>query len=165
MQERTRIKVCGLTREEDVDAAVRCGADAIGFVLYAASARHVSVERAAVLAKQLPPFVTPVALMVNATDALIAAAVRAIPNLLLQFHGDETLQRCTSVARPFIRAARMRVGFDLLDFASSIQALKPFWSMPTSTDTVAAERSSIGLSFPAACPFQSFCLVGCMPEM
>ena len=118
MQERTRIKICGLTCEEDVDAAVRCGADAIGFVLYAASMRHVSVERAAALAKRLPPFVTPVALVVNATDTLIAAALGEIPNLLLQFHGDETPQRCTAAAHPFIRAARMTMGFDLLDFAS-----------------------------------------------
>ena len=118
MQERTRIKICGLTREEDVDAAVRCGADAIGFVLYAASARHVSVERAAALATRLPPFVTPVVLVVNATDTLIAAALGAIPNLLLQFHGDESPRECMAAARPFIRAARMTEGFDLLNFAS-----------------------------------------------
>ena len=118
MQRRTRIKICGLTREEDVDAAVQSGVDAIGFVLYEASPRHVSVDRAAVLAKRLPPFVMPVALVVNAPDALIGLAVRAIPNLLLQFHGDETPQRCTAAGRPFMRAARMAPGFDLLDFVS-----------------------------------------------
>ena len=117
MQRRTRIKICGLTREEDVDAAVQCGVDAIGFVLYEASPRHVSVGRAGVLAKRLPPFVMPVALVVNAPDALIAWAVRAIPNLLLQFHGDETPQHCAAAGRPFMRAARMAPGFDLLDFA------------------------------------------------
>ena len=118
MQRRTRIKICGLTREEDVDAAVQSGVDAIGFVLYEASPRHVCVDRAAVLAKRLPPFVMPVALVVNAPDALIGLAVRAIPNLLLQFHGDETPQRCTAAGRPFMRAARMAPGFDLLDFVS-----------------------------------------------
>ncbi|MFY8044090.1 MAG: N-(5'-phosphoribosyl)anthranilate isomerase, partial [Rhodoferax sp.] len=64
---RTRIKICGLTREEDVDAAVAAGADAIGFVLYAKSPRSVTAERAAKLAKRLPPFVTPVLLFVNAS--------------------------------------------------------------------------------------------------
>ena len=65
---RTRIKVCGLTREADVDAAVAAGVDALGFVLYAPSPRAVSLARAAELARRLPPFVTPVLLFVNATD-------------------------------------------------------------------------------------------------
>ena len=55
---RTRIKICGLTREADVDAAVMAGADAIGFVLYDKSARYVGPARAAELARRLPPFVT-----------------------------------------------------------------------------------------------------------
>ncbi|CAG1017299.1 phosphoribosylanthranilate isomerase [Burkholderiaceae bacterium] len=115
---RTRIKICGLTREADVDAAVEAGADAVGLVFYAKSPRHVAVERAAALAQRLPPFVTPVGLFVNATPADIAAAVRAIPQLVLQFHGDETPAACTAAARPFLRAARMTPGFDLLDFAA-----------------------------------------------
>ncbi len=64
---RTRIKICGLTREADVDAAIEAGADALGFVLYAKSARHVSLDRAATLIHRLPPFVTPVLLLVNAS--------------------------------------------------------------------------------------------------
>jgi hypothetical protein len=63
MPHRTRIKICGLTREADVDAAVAAGADAIGFVLYAKSARFVGADRAGVLARRLPPFVTPVLLV------------------------------------------------------------------------------------------------------
>ena len=117
MQQRTRIKICGLTREADVDAAVDAGADAVGFVLWAGSARHVGVERAAALAARLPPFVTPVGLIVNAAPALIDAALQAIPSLLLQFHGDETPAACRAPGRPYLRAARFRPGFDLLDFA------------------------------------------------
>jgi phosphoribosylanthranilate isomerase len=113
----TRIKICGLTREADVDAAVAAGADAIGFVFYAKSPRHVTPERAAELARRLPPFVTPVGLFVNAGDAELAAGLRALPNMLVQFHGDETPAECARVQRPFIRAARMGPGFDLLDFA------------------------------------------------
>lgn len=123
---RTRIKICGLTREADVDAAVEAGADAIGFVLYAKSPRAVSVARAAVLARRLPPFVTPVGLFVNAAPDEIAAACAAIPTLLLQFHGDETAAQCDAAGRPYLRAARVAPGFDLLNFAQqfpSAQAL------------------------------------------
>lgn len=118
MSHRTRIKICGLTREQDVDAAVAAGADAVGFVFYGASPRAVSIERAAVLAHRLPPFVTPVGLFVNAQHAEIEAACAAIPALLLQFHGDETPADCMRWQRPFLRAARMAPGFDLLNFAS-----------------------------------------------
>ena len=118
MSSRTRIKICGLTREADVDDAVEAGADAVGFVLYPRSPRHVPLERAVALAKRLPPFVMPVLLFVNAEAALIAAAVQAIPDLLLQFHGDETPADCRLPGRPFLRAARMKPGFDLLDFAA-----------------------------------------------
>jgi phosphoribosylanthranilate isomerase len=123
---RTRIKICGLTREADLDAAVQAGADAVGFVLYDKSPRHVSVQRAAELARRLPPFVTPVCLFVNATAAHIASALDALPMALLQFHGDETLADCEAPRRPYLRAARVAPGFDLLDFASrfpSAQAL------------------------------------------
>lgn len=119
---RTRIKVCGLTREADVDAAVEAGADAIGFVLYDKSPRHVSAARAGELARRLPPFVTPVVLLVNADAALLAQALQAVPQALLQFHGDESPSQCAAPARPFIRAARMAAGFDLLDFARQFEA-------------------------------------------
>ena len=118
MNPRTRIKICGLTREADVDAAVQAGADAVGFVLYDKSPRHVSLARAAEFAKRLPPFVTPVGLFVNASDAEVAAACAAIPQLLLQFHGDETPAQCDRARRPYLRAARVESGFDLLDFAT-----------------------------------------------
>ena len=118
MNQRTRIKICGLTRPADVDAAVQAGADAVGFVLYDKSPRHVTLARAAELAKRLPPFVTPVGLFVNARPADIAAACAAIPQLLLQFHGDETPEQCERAGRPFVRAARMAPGVDLLDFST-----------------------------------------------
>ena len=118
----TRIKICGLTREADVDDAVRAGADAIGFVLYPRSPRFVTPERASELARRLPPFVTPVLLFVNADPAFIAQAVAAVPHALLQFHGDESPSDCAAVGRPFIRAARIPPGpdgarFDLLKYA------------------------------------------------
>ena len=118
MNQRTRIKICGLTREADVDAAVQAGADAVGFVLYDKSPRHVSPARAAELARRLPPFVTPVLLTVNASPQELRLATEEVPHALLQFHGDETPEQCAAAGRPFVRAARMEEGFDLLDFAA-----------------------------------------------
>ena len=128
---RTRIKFCGLTREVDVDAAVRAGADAIGFVLYEPSPRFVSPERAAALARRLPAFVTPVLLVVNASPEWIARGLQAVPQALLQFHGDESPADCEVTGRPYLRAARIPPGeagrrVDLLQFAdefASAQAI------------------------------------------
>jgi phosphoribosylanthranilate isomerase len=114
---RTRIKICGLTREADVAAAVEAGADAVGFVRYAKSPRHVALERAVQLAKTLPPFVTPVLLLVNATRQEIDGACSALPQALLQFHGDETPADCDAAGRAYLRAVPMAPGTDLLDWA------------------------------------------------
>ena len=126
MLTRTRIKICGLTREADVDAAVAAGADAVGFVLYAPSPRAVSAARAAELARRLPPFVTPVLLFVNASAAEIAAAASQLARPMLQFHGDESVAECSAGAAglPWMRAARIPLGaaardFDLVQFASN----------------------------------------------
>jgi phosphoribosylanthranilate isomerase len=126
MNTRTRIKICGLTRESDVDAAVQAGADAIGFVFYAPSVRAVTLEQAARLAKRLPPFVTPVGLFVNASDDVVRQGLQALPHMLLQFHGDETPEQCRAFGRPYMRAVRMREEGDLLKSAamySDAQAL------------------------------------------
>ncbi len=124
---RTRIKICGLTREADVDAVARAGADAVGFVMYPKSPRFVPPERAAALAARLPAFVTPVLLFVNASPEFIAQGVAAVPHALLQFHGDETPAECLAAGRPFMRAARIPTGaagagFDLLKYAQDFAA-------------------------------------------
>ena len=130
MHQRTRIKICGLTREQDVDAAVEAGADAVGFVMYGASPRFVSLQRAAQLARRLPAFVTPVLLFVNADATEIVAACDQLAGATVQFHGDETPAQCLAAtaggARPFLRAARIPLDeatpFDLLKFASDYSA-------------------------------------------
>ena len=116
---RTRIKICGLTRPQDVRVAVECGADALGFVFYPPSPRAVSIEQAAELVALLPPFVTAVGLFVNATPAEVEAVLARAPLQLLQFHGDEAESDCARYGRPWIKAARMRPGVDLLEFAAS----------------------------------------------
>ncbi len=128
---RTRIKFCGLTREADVDAAVQAGADAVGFVLYEPSPRFVAPERAGELARRLPPYVTPVLLFVNARAEWIARGLEAVPQAVLQLHGDESPEYCAAVQRPYLRVARIPTGeagrgFDLLQFAdrfASAQAI------------------------------------------
>ena len=115
---RTRIKICGLTREEDVLAAVNAGADAIGFVFYPPSPRFVSFDRAATLARLVPPFVTVVGLFVNAERSYVEAARVAVPLQVLQFHGDESEAQCLGYGLPYIKAARMRPGLDLLKYAA-----------------------------------------------
>ena len=114
-----RIKICGLTREEDVDAAVAAGADAIGFVFYPPSPRYVTPPRAAELAKRIPPFIDVVGLFVNESPELVRAACEAAPINILQFHGDEDAAYCRQFARPYLRAARVRPGLDLVEFARS----------------------------------------------
>ena len=116
---KTRIKICGLTREADVEAAVAAGADAVGFVFYPPSPRAVSITRAAELARHIPPFVEVVGLFVNAAPADVRAACDAVPISLLQFHGDEDAAYCRQFSRPWLRAARVRAGLDLVEFAGS----------------------------------------------
>ena len=115
---RTRIKICGLTRPEDVRAAVDSGADAIGFVFYPPSPRAVSFEQAAELAALLPPFVTAVGLFVNPERTFVTEALSKVPLQLLQFHGDEPDAECARHGRPWIKAARMRPGVDLIEFST-----------------------------------------------
>ena len=112
-----RIKICGLTREEDVRAAVNAGADALGFVFYPPSPRFVDTEKAAALARLVPPFVAAVGLFVNAEPESVRDVLAAVPLNLLQFHGDEDDAYCRQFERPYVKAARMKPGFDLLQYA------------------------------------------------
>lgn len=104
---RTRIKICGLTREEDVAAAVGAGADAIGLVFYPPSRRALSPARAAELRRLVPPFVDVVALFVNASDEQVREVLDVVRPDLLQFHGDETPQQCERHGHRYLRAFRV----------------------------------------------------------
>jgi phosphoribosylanthranilate isomerase len=112
---RTRIKICGLTRETDVATACAAGADAVGFVCYPNSPRHVAPQRLRALAGELGPFTVPVLLFVNAAPGLVEAARDAVPTAVLQFHGDEQEAECARYGAPYVRAVRMAEGVDLLD--------------------------------------------------
>lgn len=114
-----RIKICGLTRPEDVRAAVEAGADAIGLVFYPPSPRYVSPQAAAELTRNLAPFVTVVGLFVNADPALVNEILSHVPIHLLQFHGDEDESYCRQFARPYMKAARVKPGLDLIQYAAA----------------------------------------------
>lgn len=114
----TRIKICGITREQDIHAAVYAGADAIGLVFYDKSPRAVSVQRAAQLVAELPPFVTTVGLFVDAEEKFVREVLAAVPLDVLQFHGDETPEACARYGRPWLKAIRVRPGLDLLQCAA-----------------------------------------------
>lgn len=98
--------------------ACEVGADALGFVFYEKSPRHVSIASATALLRELPPFVQSVGLFVDATPAFIEAVLRAAPLDLLQFHGDETAADCARFGRPYIKAVRVNRETDLLKCAA-----------------------------------------------
>jgi phosphoribosylanthranilate isomerase len=133
--QRTRIKICGLTREEDVAAAVAAGADAVGFVFYPNSPRYVTPQRAAELIATLPPFVTATGLFVNASAAEVAATVAWAPLTLLQFHGDETAAQCAEAGaaanRSYLRVFRVKAdtaGAELLEYEHQSRASSKLFS-------------------------------------
>lgn len=114
----TRIKICGLTRQQDVEAAIAAGADALGFVFYAKSPRNIALERSVELIGAVSPFVTTVGLFVDPTVAWVQEVLRQVPLDILQFHGDESPQFCAQFDRPYLKAIRVRPGVDLVECAT-----------------------------------------------
>ncbi|WP_251976606.1 phosphoribosylanthranilate isomerase [Salinicola avicenniae] len=106
-----RIKICGMTRRADIDAAVAAGADALGFVLWPGSRRAITLDRLATLSAEVAPFVTRVGLFVDPDAATVEAALPFLD--LLQFHGDEPAAFCEGFGKPWIKALRMRDDIDL----------------------------------------------------
>jgi len=110
---RTRVKICGITRRQDAEFSVEMGADALGFVFYAPSPRAVTIAQAQEIIRGLPPFISIVALFVDAAPEDVADCIEALPIGLLQFHGDESPEYCEQFNHPYMKALRMREGIDL----------------------------------------------------
>lgn len=129
---RTRVKICGLTRPEDVVSASNAGADALGFVFYEPSPRSVSVDEAAGLLRHVPPFVVATGLFVNPTRQFVEEVLAKVPLDLLQFHGDESPDFCDSFAARWIKAVRVRTEGDIQqafsDFHKSSGLLVDAWT-------------------------------------
>jgi phosphoribosylanthranilate isomerase len=131
----TRIKICGLTRKEDVKIALKLNAHALGFVFYPDSPRYVSPEQVRELMDGIDPFITTVGLFVNATSEEVARTISIAPVKLLQFHGDETPEQCHAIAdkvqKQFIRALRVKADMcadDLIQYELMYRAASPWFS-------------------------------------
>lgn len=97
-----RVKICGITSERDADAAVDAGADAVGFV-FRVGPRAVTLQRAARIARRLPPFVARVGVFVNAPAAFVDGAVRVCGLTWAQLHGDETPAYARALRVPWVK--------------------------------------------------------------
>ena len=113
----TAVKICGVTRVDDALAAARYGAHAIGLVFYRPSPRYVDPDVAAAIVRELPPFVTPVGLFVDAEEAEVRDIASRVKLQLLQFHGSESPDFCIRFELPYMKAVRVRPGVDLLQYA------------------------------------------------
>lgn len=122
---RTRAKICGITRIEDVKSVVDAGADAIGFVFYPPSPRNVSIEQAAVLVEHVPAYIQTVGLFVNASLDDIQTILNQVPLDILQFHGDETAEQCKSIAtqlkRRWYKAIQVKPDLNLIETIQQYQ--------------------------------------------
>jgi len=98
------VKICGITRLEDAEAAVAAGAGAIGFIFWPASPRFIDPHRARVIAAALPPFVTPVGVFVNQPLDYVNGVASLVRLGVVQLHGDESPQFANAVARPVMKA-------------------------------------------------------------
>lgn len=112
-----RVKVCGITRSADAQAAIRLGADAIGFVFWPHSARYIEPAAAAEITAAIPPFIATVGVYVDPDSGWVEESSRIAKLSLLQFHGDETPEFCNRFALPYIKAARVKDDTDLLQYA------------------------------------------------
>lgn len=114
----TRIKICGLTREQDVLEVANSGADALGLVFYEKSPRHVSVLQATKLVRAVPPFLTVVGLFVNPSAEQVREVLAQVPLDVLQFHGEESPEFCAQFGKPYLKAIRVKAGVDLVECAA-----------------------------------------------
>ena len=121
---RTRVKICGITRVQDALEAVRCGADAIGLVFYAASPRYVSISQAQQIVSAIPPFVSVVGLFVNASQTEIETILSQVKLDVVQFHGDESAAECERIKLPYFKAIRVKPDTNLLQYEVDFSSAK-----------------------------------------
>ena len=122
--QRTRVKICGITRVEDAVSAVNAGTDAIGLVFYAPSPRAVSIAQAQQIVAAIPPFVSIVGLFVNATQTEIQSVLSKVRLDILQFHGDETARECEQINLPYYKAIRVKADTNLLQYEAEFKSAK-----------------------------------------
>jgi phosphoribosylanthranilate isomerase len=114
-----RVKICGITRLQDLQAAVTAGADAVGFVFAPESRRALPAAQAAALAAEVPAFIARVGLFMDQEYDVVAGVLDRVPLSLLQFHGREAPAFCRRFGRPYIKALGMRSAPDLAQAAAA----------------------------------------------
>jgi len=105
-----RVKICGMTRSADVQAAIRAGADALGFVFASRSKRVLDKSVAAELVSQVPAFISRVGLFMDQDSLEVVNILEQVPLNLLQFHGNEDADYCRQFGLPYIKAVSMVSG-------------------------------------------------------
>jgi len=125
---KTRVKICGITRIEDALHVCQAGGDAIGLVFYSKSTRNVTIQQARDICMALPPFVTSVGLFLDASEVFVNSVLASVPLDLLQFHGSEAPEYCTSFNRPYIKAVAMknRTPSQFIEYANQYHDAKGF---------------------------------------
>jgi len=123
---RTEVKVCGFTQVGDAVTACHLGVDALGLVFYPPSGRNIDVQQAALIVKELPPFVAVTGLFLNAEKSLIEKVLDYVPLTLLQFHGTETAEFCESFKRPYIKSVAMKSVSDVHAYTQSYTQARGF---------------------------------------
>jgi phosphoribosylanthranilate isomerase len=103
-----RVKICGITNAPDALAAVEAGADALGFMFYESSPRHISIRQAGEIIRELPPFIMRVGVFVDAEEDTVLRAIGDCGLTMLQFHGQESPEYCTQFGLMNMKAFRMR---------------------------------------------------------
>ena len=122
--QRTRVKICGITRVEDAISAVNAGADAIGLVFYAPSPRALTITQAQQIIAAIPPFVSVVGLFVNTPQTEIEAVLSKVRLDILQYHGDETASDCQQINLPYYKAIRVKADTNLLQCEAEFKSSK-----------------------------------------
>ncbi len=121
-----RIKICGITRPGDAEQALALGADTIGCVFHAESARHVTAEIAQEIQIAVGNAGTLVGLFVDPTDDQVQAVLDRIDLDVLQFHGQESPAFCEQFQRPYLKAVAMSADIDLSAVSEAYESARGF---------------------------------------
>ncbi len=139
---RTRVKICGITHADDARLAVALGADALGFIFYPPSPRAVTEEAARVIIAGLPPFVTPVAVVVNEPVVVVRALLAETGCRIAQLHGDEPPAYLSELGYPAIKSLAIGGEADI----QAVEAYREARAILLDT-RVAGQRGGTGVTF------------------
>lgn len=123
---RVRIKFCGITRAEDALFASALGVDALGFVFTRKSSRFIEADAANRILRDLPPFVTSVALFMDDEPAWIRQVIAMARPQVLQFHGGEPAAECVGYGLPYLKAVPMATVTDVASYAAGFPGAAGF---------------------------------------